>query len=244
MAIELLLGSRGRSARCATMIESAVRLAVQPELLLFRVRVDEDDAELPFYRQLESSWPITLHVGPRIPVPQLTAELARACESDLMMLGCSDDILFRTQDWDAKVREVFAKHPDGLLVAATDDADGRPYRKCQHFFTTRRWLEVVGFDGWLELEHFGIDHWHERVAQKAGRMVYLDVVAEHMHMKHRYPGGKPKSENDETYRAKRRKSTDGSSTSDRDMARLAVGEKLMNEQAARVRAALKENLRV
>jgi len=236
--IELLLGSRGRSARLATMIESAARLAANPELLRFRVRVDEDDAELPFYRQLEASWPVLLHIGPRIPVPQLTAQLAKACESELMMLGCSDDILFRTERWDEKVREVFAKYPERLLVAATDDADGRPYRKCQHFFTTRRWLEVVGYEGWSELEHFGIDHWHERVAQKAGHMVYLDVVAEHMHMKHRYPDGKPKSQNDETYRAKRRKSGDGSSTSDRDIARLTAGEALMNQQAARVRAAI------
>lgn len=248
MEIELLLGSRGRPRRFGAMVQSALLLAAHPELLLFRVRVDEDDPELPFYRRMAAGTEefgyrkesrIVLHIGPRIPVPQLTAQLARACESDLMMLGCSDDILFRTQGWDAKVCEVFASYPDGLVVAATDDADGRPYRKCQHFFTTRRWLEVVGFEGWPELEHFGIDHWHERVAVKAGRMLYLDVVAEHMHMKHRYPDGKPKSQNDETYRAKRRKSEDGSSPSDRDIARLTAGEVLMNEQAARVRARLR-----
>lgn len=245
--IELLLGSRGRPRRFGEMVQSALLRAAQPELLLFRVRVDDDDPDLPFYRRMAASQEefgylkesrIVLHIGPRIPVPQLTAQLARASTSEMIMLGCSDDILFRTERWDERVREVFAKYPEGLLVAATDDADGRPYRKCQHFFTTRRWLEVVGYEGWAELEHFGIDHWHERVAQKAGHMVYLDVVAEHMHMKHRYPDGKPKSQNDETYRAKRRKSGDGSSTSDRDIARLTAGESLMNQQAARVRAAI------
>ena len=237
--IELLLGSRGRPHRFTNMVASASSRAARPDLVRYRVRVDEDDEHLWQYRSIEEvTQYITLHIGPRIPVPQLTAELARASTSWLIMLGCSDDILFRTERWDEKVREVFAKYPEGLVVAATDDADGRPYRKCQHFFTTRRWLDLVGYEGWSELEHFGVDHWHERVAQKAGHMVYLDVVAEHMHMKHRYPDGKPKSENDETYRAKRRKSEDGSSPSDRDIARLTAGERLMNEQAARVRAAL------
>lgn len=247
MEIGLLLGSRGRPRRFGAMVQSALLLAEHPEAVTFRARVDEDDPELPFYRRMAAGTEefgyrkesqIALHVGPRIPVPQLTAELAKACESELMMLGCSDDILWRTPGWDDQTRAQFAKYPDGLLVAATDDADGRSYRKCQHFFTTRRWLDVVGFGGWSELEHFGLDHWHERVAVKAGRMLYLDVVAEHMHMKHRYRDGRPKSQNDETYRAKRRPSPDGSSPSDRDMARLTAGEKSMNEQAARVRAAM------
>lgn len=238
--MEFLLGSRGRADRLSAMMKSAIDLAQDATRVRFRVRVDEDDDDLPGYQRLER-WlggGMVLHVGPRIPVPQLTAELARACTTDLMMLGCSDDILFRTKEWDARVFEVFAAHPDGLLVAATDDADGRPYRKCQHFFTTRRWLEVVGFDGWTGLEHFGIDHWHERVAQKAGRMVYLDVVAEHMHMKHRNADGTPKGQKDETYLAKRRPSADGSAPSKRDEALLAASEGLMDDQAARVRAAM------
>ncbi len=237
--IELLLGSRGRALRFDGMLTSALSLAANPEAIRIRARVDADDEDLDGYRQLAKNVEqIILHVGPRIPVPQLTAELAKACESDLMMLGCSDDILFRTERWDERVREVFGQHPDGLLVAATDDRDGRPQRKCQHFFTTRRWLDLVGFDGWTVLEHFGIDHWHERVAQKAGRMVYLDVVAEHMHMKHRNADGTPKGRKDETYLAKRRKSADGSAPSARDEAKLAAGERLMNEQAARVRKAI------
>ena len=237
--IELLLGSRGRPPRFKAMVTSALSLAAKPEAILVRARVDEDDPELHGYRVFEQQTPqVHLHVGPRITVPQLTAEMARACTSDLIMLGCSDDILFRTERWDERVREVFAKYPEGLLVAATDDADGRPYRKCQHFFTTRRWLEVVGFEGWTELEHFGIDHWHERVAQKAGHMVYLDVVAEHMHMKHRKADGTPKGAKDETYLAKRRPAADGSSPSKRDEAKLSAGEGLMNQQAARVRAAI------
>jgi hypothetical protein len=234
--MELLLASRGRAKRCEAMMESALELAAHPALVRFRVRVDADDADLAAYQGLAArlSPHLLLHVGPRFPVPQLTVEMARACATDLMMLGCSDDIVWRTQHWDALVRETFAHYPDGLIVAYTNDQDGRPHPKCQHFFTTRRWLHVVGEGGWSALEHFGIDYWHEAVAQKVSRLVYLrHVVAEHMHMKHRYPDGTPKSLNDETYRAKRREPM-----SDRDIARLKAGEALMAEQAARVRGAM------
>lgn len=240
-AMELLLGSRGRPARLRAMMNSARALAAWPGAVRFRVRVDEDDPELPAYRALAGEVDgLILHTGPRWPVPKLTAALAIACETELMMLGCADDILFRTPDWDARVRQLFAQWPDGLLVAATDDQDGRPQRKCQHFFTTKSWLAAVGFSGWSELEHFGVDHWHERVAQKASRMVYLDVVAEHMHKKHRNADGTPKGQDDETYRAKRRPAPDGRSPSDRDIARLTAGERLMDEQAATVRGLMKE----
>lgn len=246
--MELLLGSRGRPDRLEDMISTALAFAAGDlDLLTFRVRLDEDDDRLPGYRALEERlrghYRLILVVGKRVPVPQLTAELAMACETDLMMLGCSDDIQWRTHGWDEEVRAVFDRCPDGLLVAATDDRDGRPQRKCQHFFTTKRWLAYVG-GGWSQLEHFGVDHWHERVALKASRMVYLDVVAEHLHMKHRYPAGhplagQPKALPDETYRSKRRPAQDGRSPSDRDIARLTAGEALMDEQAARVRAAMR-----
>lgn len=238
-AIELLLASRGRPARLVEMMRSAVALAARPDLLRFRVRLDLDDPALHEYRAiaLAQNPLVKFHIGAQRPVPRLQAELARLCETELMMFACSDDLLWRTEHWDCKVREAFARYRDGLLVAATNDLDGRT--KCQHFFTTTHLLDVVGEDGWTELEHFGTDHWFEQVARQAGRMLYLEhVVAEHMHMKHRDAQGNAKAAPDDTYRAKRERSERGS-MSDRDRARLAAGAPIMAEQAERVRACLR-----
>ena len=105
----------------------------------------------------------------------------------------SDDILFRTQGWDSHVREAFASVPDQLLVAYADNGMGR--QKCEHFFTTRRWVEVVGYLNWPEFRHFYVDQWVEDLASRTGRLRHLrQVVVERLHLKY------GKTADDETYR--------------------------------------------
>lgn len=232
-SIDIVMASRGRPHRFAEMTSSAFESAACPEALRVICAVDDDDPMLGAYRPAIEQYAskVLLAVGKREFVPKLTAQVLRVAAADIYCYS-GDDVNFRTRGWDDRVRAEMGKFGDGLGVIYTNDGMGR--RKCQHFFVSHRWSEIVGDGGWSTLRHFGLDQWHEEIAQAVGRLVYLDdVVLEHKHAKHRYPDGRPKADNDETYRSKRRENWSGA-----DMETFAKLAHIRSEQVARVRAAM------
>ena len=204
MKISILCPSRGRPQRFESMKDSAIALSDEPALVEIRLAVDSDDEALHLY-------PSAQHVQ-RFPtnISHIYNALAGHADGDILMAS-ADDVLFRTQGWDTKVREVAFRFPDGLWIGAPNNGDGK--RRVNHWFTGRRWLELFGWFLPAHFEHFCVDEWVQEVANSAGRLVYMDdVLIEHMHAKYK------KSENDDTYKRKRYRAVDGSNMSDRDIA--------------------------
>lgn len=190
--ISILVPTWGRPKRLEQMVGSVFGTATRPGEVEVLVRVAEEDpcaamyfSEPPSGAHLHATWRAQTY-GKGIEFLQ-----ARAT-GDILFAG-SDDILFRTQGWDDQVRAAFAAVPDGLLVAYANN--GLHREKCEHFFTSRRWIDAVGYMVWPEFRHFCVDQWVEELARGIGRLEFLrEVVAEHMHRKYR------KADDDDTYR--------------------------------------------
>lgn len=164
------------------MVQTALSLAADPSSIEILAYVDADDPTFPQYQEECITDGVGWVVGPRKPVPTALDWLASQALGQILMAG-SDDILFRTRHWDKKVKAAFAAVPDGMLVAYTND--GRAREKCEHFFTTKRWVEAVGYFMPDCLEHFAGDTWVEDIAKRVGRLVFLrEVVTEHVHFKY------------------------------------------------------------
>lgn len=194
--IDLLVASRGRPHRLHEMIASAYKTATHRGALQVLVRVDEDDPHVYDYTTvLAEGWLVRYIKGARKPVPALMGDLQSLSHAPILFQG-SDDILFRTDGWDERVRGVYRQWPDRLFIASPNSGFGRD--KCEHFAYSREWARIVGTEGWTEFRHFYLDQWMEELARPLGRWVFMrDVVAEHMHAKYK------KADNDATYQAKR-----------------------------------------
>ena len=220
----LLCPSRARPERFQNMLRSAIAMADAPFNIVVELHVDADDPALETYREVAMTTVLNVRLifsDTKRPVPQIFDASARCAKGDILML-CADDLIFRTRGWDRKVLEAFAKYPDGLGLFYSND--GRDREKAEHWFVSRRWVEVVGFFSWAgdcgglgPFEHFCADTVAELVAHRVGRIFFLgDVVTEHMHEKY------GKAENDVTYQEKRERGRDGRTPSDRDQDRLAM----------------------
>lgn len=189
--ISILVPTWGRPRRLEQMVASVFGTAAQPKDIEVLVRVSEEDpcsaiyfAEPPSGAKMHATWRAQTY-GKGIEFLQQKAA------GEILFAG-SDDILFRTDGWDDQVRAAFAAAPDQLLVAYANNGLNR--EKCEHFFTSRRWIDTVGYMVWPEFRHFCVDQWVEELASGVGRLQFLrDVVAEHCHRKYR------KAPDDETY---------------------------------------------
>lgn len=211
------------------MTEGCLALAAHRASIEIIVHIDDDDPTAAEYREWCLSDEIVWTMGKRKPVPNLMDQLASMARGNIIMAG-SDDIAFRTRGWDKKVKAAFEARPDGFLVAYTNDGRGR--QKCEHFFTTKRWVETVGYfmpDG---LEHFAGDAWVEDIARRVGRLLYLpDVITEHRHFKY------GKADFDATYQRTRLDNMAGRDTHvmvARTKEREMAAEKIKEAMAAKV----------
>jgi hypothetical protein len=213
------------------MTEGALALAADRKSVEILVHLDADAGELSEYQDWCLSKEIVWTVGPRASVPSLMNSLAGMARGHILM-AASDDIAFRTRHWDKKVKAAFEDRPDGFLVAYTNDGRGR--QKCEHFFTTRRWMETVGYfmpDG---LEHFAGDAWVEDIARRVGRLLYLpEVITEHRHFKY------GKADFDATYQRTRVPDASGVPMAQRDTLVMTARTKEREMAAEKIREAMK-----
>jgi hypothetical protein len=180
--LSLLIVSRGRPLRFKNAVESARRLAKNEiEILSY---VDEDDPEKDNYEG------VTV-IGPPVGTAKAILHLVGLVKTPYAMLG-SDDIEFKTQDWDEKL---LAKMP-GDDLALVFGADGYN-NSCNHFLFSMKWHKLVGIFP-DKFRHFGPDGWAGDVAIRCKRRIMVDsVLVEHRHYKNR------KAEPDDTYRRSR-----------------------------------------
>jgi hypothetical protein len=142
--------------------------------------VDEDDPTLAETTQVVHDWGGTSVVGPRIVLSEMWNRCWREAEPDVAM-HCGDDIVFRTDGWDARVAAEFERFPDRIaFVHGEDGVQGG--RIGTHGFLHRNWVDALGY---FVPPYFSSDFndlWLSEVADALGRRVYLpDVYTEHMH---------------------------------------------------------------
>ncbi len=189
--ISLLIPTWGRPQRLRDAVDSAIDTADRPDDIEILVRVAKDDPEHDRYAALEPMGADVAYLADCNSYGQAIERLQRLAFGEILFAG-ADDIIFTTRGWDTKVRDAFASVPDQLLVAYANNGQGR--RKCEHFFTSRKWVDTVGYMVWPEFRHFCVDQWVEECATAIDRLHFLeDVVVDHRHKKY------GKAPNDSTY---------------------------------------------
>lgn len=144
------------------------------------IRVDEDDPKLDEY--MDNPPPIsTVFSGPRIVLSKYWNECYEKSRGDILM-HCGDDIIFRTESWDTKVKETFNDYPDNIVFVYGNDGSGVHDGKFgTHGFIHRDWAEAVGY---FVPPYFSSDYndtWLNDVAKSIGRHKHIDILTEHMH---------------------------------------------------------------
>lgn len=104
-------------------------------------------------------------------------DTAKRTDADIYILG-SDDIEFATPGWDDRLRNLFAKYPDGILCVGFND--GREEGATPHYAVSKQWLEVLGYFANPIFFHWYVDTWTVDVAKRINRYVYAsDILLKH-----------------------------------------------------------------
>ena len=172
----LLVPSRGRPARAATMAMSAIGTATDPVQVI--LIVDADDPALDEYLKLDSYEQVTVIVLPeRIGYTASLNAVARDLwDTDTILGAFGDDVLFQTPGWDRAIREALATPG----IAYGDDLVHGAAHPTAVFMSS----EIARALGWLALPattHQWADDGWKRLGQELGLLRFVPVIVEHLH---------------------------------------------------------------
>ena len=201
MKISLLIPTRKRVSNLKRLIESIYNTTHDISNIELIIYADDDDAETLEFFSKERSSPRFSHLinsklltGRRLPkFGETNNVMARASSGDILMLG-ADDIVFRTKNWDANVRDMFQKYPDRLALIFGYDGIQPPGTLATHCFISRRSTEILGYATPGDFGYNYADNWMTELYRQINRLVYVPIYIEHMHW------GAGKAPYDETYR--------------------------------------------
>lgn len=184
--ISLLCPTRRRPDKMARMWKSAIKTAANPESVEVVFAMDNDDVAGMFGLRLAAevrAEQVRAIVGKRMTLSKCWNAAAKVAKGEIFML-CGDDIIFRSQGWDAVAAEKISAFND--RIAFVHGRDGIYDEKLgTHGFVHRDWVRVVGY---FSPPFFSSDHcdtWLQEIAERIGRKVYTpDIYTQHMHFTH------------------------------------------------------------
>jgi hypothetical protein len=182
--ISLLLPTRGRPTHIDRLFRSLTATTADLAHVEVVAYVDSDD---PVSHRLGHP---SLHVETLIRPPGATmGSMMRACyeaSRGRYVILINDDVVFRTQAWDARVTSAFSPFPDDVALVYGNDLDQGPSRPTFPI-VSRAACEVIGticsrgYCG-LHIESHLFDIFRQLARLGMSRIVYLDdVVFEHTH---------------------------------------------------------------
>ena len=176
--ISLLLPTRGRPDNLGRMYESALSTSEGKIECIVAIDDDDESYEEFFEHPMHN---MTIFRTERKTLSKYWNECYRKANGDILM-HCGDDIIFRTMDWDVKVKEAFARYPDNIVFVFGNDGSGVHDGKFgTHGFIHRDWAETIGY---FVPPYFSSDYndtWLNDVAKIIGRHKHVDMLTEHMH---------------------------------------------------------------
>lgn len=181
MKISLILPTRNRHDNLRRLFQSLIDTTHDLTKLEISMRVDEDD---------NTAWPvigefqeldIRIIVGPRSNCygDYWNDAWKNASGEIYMMLG--NDFVFRTKDWDQRIREEFMKYDDRILFVFGED--GLQHGNIgTHGFIHKNWTDITGYFAAPMFNVYYHDTWNDSIAKAIGRRVYIpELYFEHMH---------------------------------------------------------------
>ena len=173
--IAILIPTKARAKRLRTTIQSCLETASKPELIEFICYVDHDDNSYDDIKKKN----IKIIKGPKIWLSGMYNALTTHTQAEILMYG-SDDIIFKSKNWDKKIRESLNEFDRKFGLIFPNDLSSHSGKIATHGFVNRIWLDTLGY---LLPPYFVDTHtdlWITELARKLNRLTYLDdIVIEH-----------------------------------------------------------------
>lgn len=189
MNIGILCPTRQRVGWTKRMVNSCLDTASDPDHIKIVLRLDMDNFEdHEGYKKLIRVGIDKVLIGPSKCLSLLWNDLYKLLgESTQLNMHSADDLIFRTQGWDAVAREEAKKFPKGIGMVYFDDAIQHEGLST-HGFYSRGWSEALGFFmPPYYTANFNDTHnmWLGKNLQQRGHSnccIYRgDILLEHMH---------------------------------------------------------------
>lgn len=177
----ICIPSRGRPQMLYDAVASIVQTANNPKNIHIYVFIDNDDPKHIDYVDLKAKFPPTVHMyteQEQILTPgkawDWLAQQAMKDGTDYLMLG-SDDVHFKTNDWDIIMQPYLTKYPDNIFCMWFNDlveyAD-KEYVFAQHPIIHRKWVETIGYFIHRDFNILHADTWIFNLARRLNRLIY------------------------------------------------------------------------
>jgi len=178
--ISVLVPTRNRPDNVKRLLTSAFDTADTEVEFIFYVDRDDPRRQETLDEIFGHGAQVVYGGEERIVLSQMWNLCAEAAYYPVMM-HCGDDIVFRSDGWDARVLAEFEASDDKILFVHGDDGFQHD-RIGTHGFLHRNWVDAIGY---FVPPYFSSDYndlWLTEVADALGRRRYLpDVYTEHMH---------------------------------------------------------------
>ena len=140
------------------------------------VTIDEIDKIINEFAKLD----IRYKIGKRMKMGEYPNELYPHTDSPLLM-AFSDDLEFKTKNWDVLINNEFDKIPDQILLVYPKDTIQNE-KVATLPFVSRKAIDIVGYFTPPYFEVWYGDMWLHEMYKQLGRLKYLpEVVIEHQH---------------------------------------------------------------
>lgn len=175
--ISILCPTRNRPDQLVAMMDSALKMALKPQLIEFCLYIDLDDDSC---EKIKFSENVKIIRGPRMWLSSMYNTLITVASGDYFFWS-GDDVIFLTFGWDEQLRNGIKSFSSKLgVVHVNDMATSYPQKYATIGMVHRKWVDVFGYIFTPHLRDNGIDFWISNVANQTGRRLYLgEVKVEH-----------------------------------------------------------------
>ena len=183
MNISICVPTRGRPHHVQRLIENVGDTSRSPDQIEFCFYCDDDDTDTleKLLELQQKNNNIRFMQGPRIVFSDTWNRCYQLATADIIMMA-SDDIVFRTKDWDQIILSKFAVCSDKILFVYGDDLKQGELLGT-HGFLHRAWITACGY---FTPPYFSADYcdtWITAVARQLKRDLFLPgMIIEHMHV--------------------------------------------------------------
>lgn len=177
----ILCPSRKRPESLRRLIDSIISTTHSLDSIELLVYVDEDDFLTQPGNFANHSF-VNFFRGPRLWM-SLAQNVLFAQSSGSIIMACADDFVFKSHDWDVKVKEVFESKEDNFWLVYGNDLGKHAGKISTHFFLHRDWPSKVGY--WVIPGRASLwDLWVYEIATKLDRTIYLEAIQfEHLNFR-------------------------------------------------------------
>lgn len=178
--ISVICPSRGRQEQLLKMMNSARLSADLPESIQFCIYIDDDDDGYNYSEEILKSLNIKFLQGPRFWLSGMFNSLLTIASGDFIF-WCGDDVEFKTNGWDTKMKNEILKFQDNICVVYVNDLANYPQKYATIGMVHRDWVLLFGHVFTPHMRDNGIDFWISDISRAIGRLIYLpDVHVEHL----------------------------------------------------------------